>query len=99
MGKYNKGDIAIDYQEMKTVADKMRKDKESIDNKLAKMKQFIDQLLSEGFVTQHSSKKFHEDFEDFKQGMSKTNDALDDLSKSLDQSVERFQQADKPGKG
>ncbi|WP_419995861.1 WXG100 family type VII secretion target [Streptomyces boninensis] len=87
-------DLDVTYEDMRAAAKKMNREKEKIEDKLNDLKTYIDGLLEKGFVTRKASKKFGEDFTEFKQGMSKTNEGLDGLAKYLETAADSFEQLD-----
>lgn len=99
MGK----DLDVTYDDMRRAAKHMETEKENIHRKLHKLKVYIDNLVETGYVTRKSSKKFQEDFDEFKKGMDQTNEGLKGLAKYLDTAADKFDQIDqdlaKGGKG
>lgn len=87
-------DLDVTYEDMRAAAKRMNREKEKIEDKLQELKSYIDGLLEKGFVTRKASKKFGEDFEEFKQGMSKTNEGLDGLAQYLEKAADQFEQVD-----
>ncbi|WP_406210192.1 WXG100 family type VII secretion target [Streptomyces decoyicus] len=87
-------DLDVTYEDMRAAAKKMNREKERIEDKLQDLKGYIDGLLENGFVTRQASKKFGHDFEEFKQGMSKTNEGLDGLAQYLEKAADSFENLD-----
>ncbi|MBZ4020021.1 MULTISPECIES: WXG100 family type VII secretion target [Streptomyces] len=87
-------DLDVTYEDMRAAAKKMNREKERIEEKLQDLKSYIDGLLENGFVTRSASKKFGQDFEEFKQGMSKTNEGLDGLAQYLEKAADSFENLD-----
>jgi WXG100 family type VII secretion target len=96
-------DLDVTYDDMRKAAKHMERQKERINDKLQDLKSYIDNLVETGYVTRKSSKKFQEDFDEFKKGMEKTSEGLQGLSKYLDMAADKFEQIDedlaKGGKG
>jgi WXG100 family type VII secretion target len=86
--------IKIDYAMMKSVASRLTASREEIDAELSKLRQMVNQLVSEDFVTQTASESLETASEEFNRGITQAMNGLDVMSKFLNDTVERFTEID-----
>jgi WXG100 family type VII secretion target len=86
--------LNITYAEMSDSANRMRNNKTDIDDKLNECKTIVDNLTSDGFVTEQASGKFDEVHTEFVTSANQAMDTLDTLSQWLDKAVDAMREMD-----
>lgn len=86
--------VNVTYEEMRDAAGKLKSGEDEIRGKLENLHSMIQNLINEGYVTDSSSKKFNENYEEFNTGVNKTIEGLDGMSQYLKAAADAFQQAD-----
>jgi WXG100 family type VII secretion target len=86
--------VNVTYEEMRTAADNLKSGEDEIRDKLTRMHTMIKTLINEGYVTDKSSKKFDENYEEFNEGVGKTIEGLDGMAAYLKAAADAFEQAD-----
>jgi WXG100 family type VII secretion target len=87
-------DVSVTYQEMETVAQRLTAGYEEISGMLTQLKAQVDQLVSSGFVTDISSKKFEEAYTEFNSGVTHTLEGLQEMSQFLTATANKFRELD-----
>ncbi|WP_327071289.1 WXG100 family type VII secretion target [Kitasatospora sp. NBC_01250] len=86
--------LNVTYQEMSDTATTMRNNKADIDDKLNQCKSIVDNLTTNGFVTEQASGKFDEVHTEFNTSATQAMETLDQLSQWLDKAVAAMQDMD-----
>lgn len=86
--------MQVTYEEMRTAAMRLRNGQSEIEGKLAELKTMIEGLVSQGYVTDQSSKAFDASYTDFNDGVRKTVEGLDGMGTFLERAAETLEQAD-----
>jgi WXG100 family type VII secretion target len=86
--------IKVSLDDMRTAATTVENAKEDIDTKLTELKTYIDNLVTNGFVTDKASKKFDEDYTKYSKAAKKTIKALEDVAKYLDGAADVMERTD-----
>jgi WXG100 family type VII secretion target len=86
--------VNVTYEEMRDAANKLKSGEDEIRSKLESLHSMIQNLINEGYVTDSSSKKFNDNYEEFNTGVNKTIEGLDGMSQYLKAAADAFQQAD-----
>jgi uncharacterized protein YukE len=76
------------------VAQQLTSGYEDISGKLSQLKGRVDNLVSSGFVTDVSSKKFHDAYLEFNTGVTQTLQGLEEMSKYLIAKAGQFRETD-----
>lgn len=87
-------DVNVTYDAMSSAAQKLTSGKEEITGQLTQLKSMVDGLVESEYVTDISSKSFHEAYTEFNTGVMQTIEGLDVMSKFLTDAVQRFTEAD-----
>ncbi|WP_432093755.1 WXG100 family type VII secretion target [Streptomyces sp. bgisy100] len=87
-------DVDVTYDDMRRAAKHLKTERTKIDDKLDKLKDYVDGLVSSGYVTKRSSKEFQTSFEEFKKGASQAIEGLEGMAKFLDTAADKFEQLD-----
>ncbi|GAB3275004.1 WXG100 family type VII secretion target [Kineosporia babensis] len=86
--------VNVTYEEMRTASNKLNAGKDDILGKLSELKNMINTLVNEGYVTDKSSKKFDENYTEFNDGATKMAEGLEGLASYLEAAADAFEQAD-----
>jgi WXG100 family type VII secretion target len=86
--------INATYHEMSDTATRMRNNKTDIDEKLRDCMNIVDQLTTNGFVTEQASGRFEDVHNQFNTSATTAMETLDQLSLWLDKTVEALRQMD-----
>lgn len=87
-------DVRADYEHMTQVANMLNQYHGDITEKLTQLKSAVDNLVSEGYVTDVSSKKFEEGYNEFNSGVTQTLEGMNELSRFLTTKIHQLQEAD-----
>ena len=86
--------VNVTYQEMNDAAAKLNAGKEEINQKLAELKNYIQNLVSSGFVTDQASVRFNETYTEYTTGATQTISALENLAAYLTQAAQAMADTD-----
>jgi WXG100 family type VII secretion target len=86
--------VNVTYQQMQDAATKLNNGRVEIDNMLGQLKSLVDSLVSEGYVTDSSSKSFQSSYDEFTTGAKNTIAGLEGMSGYLTKAAQTFQDAD-----
>lgn len=86
--------IKISYEEMESKAGSLDRSRDTINGELNNLLSQIQNLTSEGFVTDQASGAFNEMFHEYKMGADKTIDALNRIASLLRQISSSMRQHD-----
>ncbi|KHL11206.1 WXG100 family type VII secretion target [Mumia flava] len=84
----------VTYEEMRGAASQLKSGQGEIESTLEKLKSLIDQLVSNGYVTDKSSKAFNESYEEFNTGVKKTVEGLTGMSDYLTKAAQALSDTD-----
>lgn len=87
-------DVNVTYEEMESVAQQLTSGYEDISGKLSQLKGRVDNLVGSGFVTDVSSKKFHDAYTEFNSGVTQTLEGLQEMSQYLTAKANQFREID-----
>jgi WXG100 family type VII secretion target len=86
--------VNVTYQQMEEAAGRLTNGRTEIDGMLGQLKSLVDQLVSDGYVTDSSSKQFQSSYEEFTTGAKNMIGGLDGMSQYLNQAASTFRDAD-----
>lgn len=86
--------LNVTFDDLRVAADQLTSGQGDIDNRLMELKAYIDNLVSEGYVTSASSGAFQEQYTTFTTSAKQTVSALEGLSQFLRQAADALQQTD-----
>lgn len=86
--------LNVTYADMNDGATKLRSGKDEIDQNLQQMKARVDDLVSNGYVTDQSSPAFQNAYQEFNDGATKTIEGLTAISSYLDKAAQSLQDTD-----
>ena len=86
--------VNVTYQQMEDAAGRLNNGRAEIDSMLGQLKSLVDQLVSEGYVTDSSSKSFQSSYDEFTTGAKNTIAGLEGMSQYLNQAAATFRDAD-----
>lgn len=86
--------VNVTYQQMQDAASRLSNGRAEIDQQLATLKNLVDTLVSEGYVTDASSKQFQASYEEFNTGANNMIAGLDGMANYLNTAARTFQEAD-----
>lgn len=87
-------DVSVSYDHLDQVAKQLTNGQQEIERQLLDLKKQVDALVSEGFVTDQSSKAFETSYLQFNDGISKTVAGLEGLSGFLTKAASTFRDSD-----
>ncbi|QIP71980.1 WXG100 family type VII secretion target [Streptomyces sp. VN1] len=87
-------DLDVTYDDMRSAAKHVVKEKEKLQEKLDGLRKYISNLVEGGYVTKSSSKAFDENFDEFTKGAKETLDGLDGMGNYLTTAADKFEQID-----
>ncbi len=87
-------DVSVSYDHIETVAKQLTTGQGEIERQLMDLKKQVDTLVSEGFVTDQSSKAFETSYQEFNDGINKTVAGLEGLSGFLTKAASTFRDSD-----
>ena len=86
--------VNVTYQQMQDAASRLNNGRVEIDGMLGQLKALIDQLVSEGYVTDSSSKQFSASYDEFTTGAKNMIGGLEGMAQYLNTAAQTFQDAD-----
>ncbi len=86
--------VNVTYQQMEDAAGRLTSGRAEIDGMLGQLKGLVDQLVSEGYVTDSSSKSFQSSYDEFTTGAKNMIGGLDGMAQDLNQAAATFRDAD-----
>lgn len=86
--------INVTYEAMESEAKKLRSKMEDIKGLLDQMERDISDLVSNGFVTDKASVRFHESYEDYHKGAKETIGAIDQIATGLESAAKALRDTD-----
>jgi WXG100 family type VII secretion target len=86
--------INVSYERMGEEARNLRAAKDQIHDQLRQLANRIQQLVSDGFVTDSASVKFHENYQQFTTATTNAVSALEDIAANLDNTARVLQETD-----
>ncbi len=86
--------VNVTYQQMEDAAGRLANGRAEIDGMLGQLKNLVEQLVAEGYVTDTSSKSFQASYEEFTKGATSTIGGLDGMAQYLNRAAATFRDAD-----
>lgn len=87
-------DVNMTYAEMQNAASRMTSTHEDMTTQLGTLRAMVDDLVENGFKTDVASGKFHEAYTEFNTGVLQTLEGLQEMSRYLVSTAERFREID-----
>jgi WXG100 family type VII secretion target len=87
-------DVSVSYDHLDQVAKQLTTGQQEIERQLLDLKKAVDALVSEGYVTDQSSKAFEGSYQEFNDGISKTVGGLEGLAGFLSKAASTFRDSD-----
>jgi WXG100 family type VII secretion target len=86
--------VNVTYGEMQSAARQLQAGEQTIEGDLAKLKRLVDNLVTGGYVTDASSKRFEASYTEFNTGATKMIQGLTGMGQYLDAAVKAFHDTD-----
>lgn len=86
--------VNVTYEEMRTAADYLLTGKEEAQQTLARLRDYIENLVNSGFVTDQASGAFNETYQDFTTNATEVIENLTNLSNYLVSAADQMQATD-----
>jgi WXG100 family type VII secretion target len=86
--------VNVSYQQMEDAASRLSNGRTEIDGMLGQLQSLVNQLVSDGYVTDSSSVSFQGSYEEFTTGAKKMIEGLDGMAQYLNQAAATFRDAD-----
>lgn len=86
--------VKVSYQQLNDQAVKLNNARQEIETQLAALKNQVQSLVSDGFVTDSSSVAFQQSYDEFTTGATKTINGLDGMANYLKTAAQTFQDVD-----
>ncbi|WP_129840586.1 WXG100 family type VII secretion target [Streptomyces sp. RFCAC02] len=88
------GDMQVTYQDMRDAGQRLKSEYEQMDAKLEELQGYIEGLVSDGYVTSRSSRKFDESYREFTQGAKKVLEGLQGMGEFLITAADTLEETD-----
>lgn len=86
--------VNVTYAEIQAAASQLKAGEQQIQGDLSRLMQLVNNLVTGGYVTDASSKKFEAAYADFNTGATKVIEGLMGMGQYLDTAANTFQHAD-----
>ncbi|WP_084074184.1 WXG100 family type VII secretion target [Demequina sp. NBRC 110052] len=86
--------LNVTYDDLRLAADQLTSGQGDLDSRLMELRAYIDNLVSEGYVTSSSSPAFQEQYTQFTDSAKTAVSALEGLSQFLRSAADTLQQTD-----
>ena len=86
--------VNVTYQQMEDAAGRLTNGRTEIDGMLGQLKNLVEQLVADGYVTDSSSKSFQVSYDEFNTGAKNMIEGLDGMASYLKQAAATFRDAD-----
>lgn len=86
--------LNVTFDDLRVAADQLTSGQGDIDNRLNELKAYVDNLVSEGYVTSASSGAFQEQYQQFTMSAKNMIAAVEGLSQFLRSAADALQQTD-----
>lgn len=86
--------VNVTYSQMEDAAGRLLNGRAEIDGMLGQLKNLVEQLVSEGYVTDSSSRSFQASYEEFDTGAKNMVAGLDGMAQYLNQAAATFRDVD-----
>jgi len=86
--------LNVTYGDMTSAAGRLNSGKDDLVSKLNELQTLVNQLVSDGFVTDAASGAFHDSYTQFTHGATQTVNGLDGMSQFLTKAADALQQTD-----
>jgi WXG100 family type VII secretion target len=93
-GEFAMPDVNVTYEQMESAAQQLTAGHDEITSQLSRLKALVDQLVTDGFVTDVASKTFEEAYIEFNNGVTATLEGLGVMSQYLTTAAQRFREVD-----
>lgn len=87
-------DVNMTYADMQNAATRMTSTYEDMTTQLGTLRAMVDDLVENGFKTDVASGSFHEAYTEFNTGVLQTLEGLQEMSRYLVSTAERFREID-----
>jgi WXG100 family type VII secretion target len=87
--------VSLEYSEIEAVASQLRAGQEQIQGELGRLQAAVDNLVSQGFVTQVASERYHASYMEFTSGTTKVIEGLTGLAQWLHTVATTFEETDR----
>ncbi|WP_243062369.1 WXG100 family type VII secretion target [Humibacter sp. RRB41] len=84
----------VTYGDMTSAAGRLNSGKEDLVSKLNELQTLVNQLVTDGFVTDSASGAFHDSYTQFTTGATNAVNGLDGMSQFLTKAADTLQQTD-----
>jgi WXG100 family type VII secretion target len=86
--------VNVTYAEMQAAARQLQAGEQTIGGDLTKLKHLVDTLVTSGYVTDSSSRRFHDSYTQFSTGATRMIHGLNGMAQYLDAAVKAFGDTD-----
>jgi WXG100 family type VII secretion target len=86
--------LNVTYADMQSAASQLKAGEQQIESDLARLKQLVDNLVANGYVTDSSSRQFEAAYAEFSSGATKMIQGLTSMGQYLDAAASSFQDTD-----
>lgn len=87
-------DFGATYDEMDSTAEKLDGGKDEIDQLLAQLQGYVDDLVADGFKTEKASGKYQEGYQALTDGLKDASDGVTDMAQSLRDMAQQIKDLD-----
>jgi WXG100 family type VII secretion target len=87
-------DLNVTYSAMSEASGKLRAGKHEIETQLTTLRSIVEHLTQAGFVTDHASGAFNEQYAQLTQGLTTAIAGIDGMAQFLDQTAQQFESTD-----
>lgn len=84
----------VTYDDLRQVSAQLKNGKAELEQKLAELGSAVDNLVSNGFQTDHASHSYRDQFHQFQQGTTQAISALEGLASFLDAAAQTIEGTD-----
>ncbi|WP_110946218.1 WXG100 family type VII secretion target [Streptomyces avicenniae] len=88
------GDMQVTYQEMRDAGQRLKTEWQTLDSKLDELQSYIQGLVSDGYVTSRSSRRFDEAYREFTTGAKKVLEGLEGMGGFLQTAADTLEETD-----
>jgi WXG100 family type VII secretion target len=86
--------VNVTYQQMEEAAGRLSNGRTEIDGMLGQLQNLVEQLVSDGYVTDSSSVSFRNSYDEFTRGAKQVIEGIDGMAQYLNQAAATFRDAD-----
>lgn len=88
------GGLSVTYQDLEAAAQKLASGQQTIEGELQGLQNYINQLISGGFVTDSASVQFGQSYEEFNTGAKQVIEGLTSMGQYLTKAAQTFRDTD-----